>query len=74
VVAASPQWQRLIVLVPAFIIGGGIIVAALMLLARAFGQYVRESEHKRWIYASIVAVIAVTVLVTYLGIKLPREG
>jgi hypothetical protein len=73
VIAATPQWQRLLILIPAFLIGGGIVLGTLILLARAFMQYVQESEHKRWIYASLVALVAVVVLATYLGIKIPNE-
>ena len=74
VIAATPLWQRLVILIPAFLVGGGLILASLILLVRAFAQYVRESEHKGWIYASLAALVAVTAIVTYLGIKLPKGG
>jgi len=35
---------------------------------------VRESGHPRLIYAGLVGLAAVIVLLTYLGIELPREG
>ena len=73
-IASAPLWQRLIILVPAFLIGGGILVAVFMLLARAFVQSVQESGHRRWIFAGFVVLIGLVALVTYLGIKLPREG
>ena len=73
-IASAPQWQRLFILVPAFVIGGGIVLAVLIVLGRAFAQSVRESEHQRWIFAGLVALVGVVALVTYLGIELPREG
>ncbi len=72
--ATTPYWQRLFVLVPVFVVGIGMILGVLILLSRAFAQYVRESEHKNWIYASCVVVVAAVVILTYLGIKLPKEG
>ena len=45
-----------------------------ILLTRAFVQSVQESGHRRWIFAGFIALIGVVALVTYLGIKLPREG
>jgi uncharacterized protein YacL len=74
VIASTPYWQRLLVLVPVFVVGIGLIIGVLILLARAFAQFIRESEHKNWIYASCVVVVAAVVILTYLGIKLPKEG
>ena len=73
-IASAPQWQRLLILIPAFVIGGGIIVAVLILLGKALAQSIRESGHRRLIYLSLLALVGVVALVTYLGIKLPREG
>ena len=73
-IASAPQWQRLLILAPAFVIGGGIVLAVFILLARALAQSVRESGHRRLIYASLVALVGVVALLTYLGIELPREG
>jgi hypothetical protein len=64
----------MIILVPAFLVGGGILVAVFMLLVRAFVQSVQESGHRRLIFAGFVALIGIVALVTYLGIELPREG
>jgi hypothetical protein len=74
VIASAPQWQRLLILVPAFVIGAGIVGAVLIVLVRAFIQSVQESGHKRLLLAALVAVIGLVALVTYLGIELPREG
>jgi hypothetical protein len=74
VLAATPYWQRLLVLVPVFVVGIGLIIGVLILLARAFAQFIRESQHKNWIYAGCVVVVVAIVILTYLGIKLPKEG
>jgi hypothetical protein len=65
-------WQRLVILVPAFLIGGGIVLATCILLLRSFVQSIRESEHQRVIYLGLAALVGVVALATYLGIKLPR--
>jgi len=73
VVASAPLWQRLVTLVPAFVIGAGIVIASLILLGRALAHSVRTSEHKRLIYAGFVGLAAAVALLTYLGVKLPRD-
>ena len=72
--AATPLWQRLTVLAPVLVIGAGIVVGTFILLARALAQNVRESGHKRLIYAGFVALLGIVALLTYLGVQLPREG
>ena len=73
-VASAPLWQRLAVLAPALVVGAGIVVGSFMLLARALAQNVRESGHRRLIYAGFVALLGIVALLTYLGVQLPREG
>jgi hypothetical protein len=73
-VIAAAKWQELFFLIPAFVIGAGIIGAVSILLVRAFIQSVQESGHKRLLLAAFVAVCGLVALVTYLGIDLPREG
>ena len=72
-VASTPQWQRLLVLAPVFLIGGGLVAGVLILLGRAFVSSLRESGHKRLIVAGLVALTGVVVVLTYLGVSLPRE-
>ena len=74
VVASAPDWQRYIVLAPAFVIGAGLIAAVLILLGRAFAESVRESGHKRLIYAGLALLAIFIGVLTYLGVELPREG
>ena len=72
-IASAPHWQRLIVLLPVFIIGGGIALGILILLGRAFVDNVRESGHKRFVIAALVGLVAAVVVLTYLGVELPKE-
>ncbi len=73
-IAAAPEWQRFIVLLPAFVIGIGLIAAVLILLGRAFAQTVRESGHTRLIIAGLIGLAVFIAILTYLGVNLPREG
>jgi len=72
VVGSTPEWQRLAVLAPVFVIGAGIVLAVLVLLVRASADSWRESTHKRLILAGLVALCGVVVLLTYLGVKIPK--
>jgi hypothetical protein len=62
-----------IVLLPAFVLGAGLVGAVLILLGRAFAESVREARHPRWIVGGLVALAGAIVVLTYLGIELPRE-
>ena len=65
--------SRYVVLLPALILGVGLILAVLILLGRAFAETVRESSHPRWIVAGLVALAGAVVLLTWLGVQLPKE-
>lgn len=70
---AASDFSRYVVLLPALILGVGLILGVLILLGRAFAETVRESSHPRWIVAGLVALAGTVVLLTWLGIQLPRE-
>ena len=72
-VATPPLWQRVIVLAPVIVIGIGLVLGLMILLGRAFAQSVRESGHKRAIIAGLVVLAGAVVVLTYLGVELPRE-
>jgi uncharacterized membrane protein len=72
VVVASGA-SRYVVLLPAFVIGAGLVGAVLILLGRAFADTVREARHPRWIIGGLVALAGAIVLLTYLGVELPKE-
>ena len=59
---------------PAFVVGAGLVGAVFILLGRAFAVTVRESGHPRLIIGGLVALAGVIVLLTYLGVQLPKEG
>jgi hypothetical protein len=65
--------MRYVILLPALIIGIGLIAGVLILLGRAFADTVRESGHPRLILGGLVGLAAVIVVLSYLGVELPRE-
>ena len=65
--------MRYVVWLPAAIVGFGIVAAVLILLGRAFAATVRESGHPRWILGGLAALVGVIVVLTWLGVSLPRE-
>ena len=73
-VLLATSWQRLVLWLPALIIGVGLVGAVFILLGRAFAATVRESGHPRWIIGGLVALAGAIALLTYLGVNLPREG
>ena len=58
--------SRYVVLLPALLVGAGLIGGILILLGRAFAETVREARHPRLIAGAVV-------LLTYLGVNLPKE-
>ena len=72
--AATERWQRLLILAPAIVIGAGIVAAVVILLVRAFLDSIRDMKHKRLLWVGAAALVGVVVLLTYLGVELPKEG
>jgi hypothetical protein len=72
--ADAARWERIVVLAPLIVFAAGIALGVFILLGRGFVESVRESSHPRLIIGSLVALAGVIVLLTYLGIELPREG
>jgi hypothetical protein len=70
---AASDLERWIVLLPALVVGAGLVAGILILLGRAFAVTVRESGHPRLIVAGVVGLLGVILLLTYLGVELPRE-
>jgi threonine/homoserine/homoserine lactone efflux protein len=71
--ASAPRWQQILVLAPVIVVGAGLVLGVVILLGRAFAQTLRESGHKRAILAGLAAVVAAVVVLTYLGVELPKE-
>ena len=59
---------------PPAIVGAGLVGAVFILLGRAFADSVREAGHPRLIVGGLVALAGLIVLLTYLGVSLPKEG
>ena len=72
--ASTPQWQRVATLAPVFVIGAGLVAAVLILLGRGFAASMRESGHQRLILVGLAVLTGLVVLLTYLGVSLPKEG
>jgi hypothetical protein len=72
-VLAATRWEHLILWLPAAIVGAGLVAGVFILLGRAFAATVRESGHPRLILGGLAALVGVIVLLTYLGVELPRE-
>jgi len=71
--AAAEGWQRVLILAPAIVIGAGLVAAVLILLVRAFLDSIRDMKHKRLVWVCAAALVGVVVLLTYLGVQLPKE-
>jgi hypothetical protein len=72
--AVTSSSERLIILLPALVIGAGLVGGVMILLGRAFATSVRESGHPRMVIGGLVALGVVIVILTWLGVTLPREG
>jgi hypothetical protein len=70
---AASDVERWIVLLPALVVGAGLVAGILILLGRAFVVTVRESGHPRLIVLGVVGLLGAILLLTYLGVDLPRE-
>jgi hypothetical protein len=72
-VLAATRWEHLVIWLPAAVVGIGLVGGVFILLGRAFAATVRESGHPRLILGGLVALVGVVVLLTYLGVSLPKE-
>jgi hypothetical protein len=69
----ASSFSHYVVLLPALLVGAGLIGGILILLGRAFAETVREARHPRLIIGGLVALAGAVVLLTYLGVNLPKE-
>ncbi len=72
-VGAAAAWETYVTLIPIFIIGIGLIVAVLILLGRAFADSIKDIKHKRLLWLGVAAVFGFILVLTYLGVSLPKE-
>jgi hypothetical protein len=73
-VLAATRWEHLVLWLPAAVVGAGLVGAVFILLGRAFADSVRESGHPRLIVGGLVALCGLIVVLTFLGVTLPKEG
>jgi hypothetical protein len=71
--ADGSTWERVIILAPALVVGGGIVLGVMILLGRAFMATVRESGHPRVLWGGVAVLVGLVLLLTWLGVDLPRE-
>jgi hypothetical protein len=67
------DWPRLTVWLPALVVGVGLVAGVMILLGRAFAVTVREAGHPRLLMGGVVVVIGAVLLLTWLGVSLPKE-
>jgi hypothetical protein len=70
---ATSTVTKFVIWLPAIIVGFGIVAAVLILLGRAFVATVRESGHPRLLWGGLVALVGVILVLTWLGVELPKE-
>jgi len=66
--------ERAAYLAPVLVVGAAAVVGLLILWGKVAIQQLRESRRPRLVLALWVAGIALIVLLTFLGVKLPNEG
>ena len=67
-------FEKAVYLAPVIVVGGAAAVGLLILWGKVAVQSLRESRRPRLVLALWIAGLALLVLLTYLGVKLPREG
>jgi FtsH-binding integral membrane protein len=70
---ATSSWVRFVLWLPAIVVAAGLVAATFILLGRAFVATVRESGHPRWVWAGLAGLVGAVIVLTWLGISLPRE-
>ena len=70
---ATGTVTKLVIWLPALVFGAGLVLAVLILLGRAFADSMREWGHPRLLAAGAVLLVAAVVVLTWLGVSLPRE-
>ncbi len=65
--------ERALVLAPVLVAAAGLVAAVGVLLVRAAIVSVRESGHPRLVVAVMAGLTALAVVLTILGVELPRE-
>lgn len=67
-------FERAVYLAPVIVIGFAAVAGLLILWGKVALQQLRESKRPRLVLALWVVGIGMLFLLTYLGVKLPKEG
>ena len=67
------SFQRAILLAPVLVIGVAALAGLVVFWGRVGWDSLRRSRHPRLIAAAGVAVVALLIVLTILGVKLPHE-
>lgn len=70
---ATSAWDKFFIWLPALVFGSGLLLGVFILLGRALADSVRDWGHPRLLAAGAVLLVAVVVVLTWLGVSLPRE-
>jgi len=72
--ALSWPFEKAVYLAPVIVVGGAAAVGLVLLWGKIALNSLRESSHPRRVLAYWVLGLGLLVLLTVLGVKLPREG
>jgi hypothetical protein len=74
--AAIMSWplERAVYLAPVLVVGAAAVIGLVLLWGKVALQAIRDSRRPRLVVALWIAGFALIALLTFLGIKLPREG
>jgi hypothetical protein len=72
--AMSWPFERAVYLAPVIVVGGAAVVGLVIFWGKVAIQSLRESRRPRLVLALWLAGLALLVLLTFLGVRLPREG
>jgi drug/metabolite transporter (DMT)-like permease len=67
------SFERAALLAPVLVVGVAAVAGLLVLWGRVGWAHFRESRHPRLILGAAVAILAVGLTLTLLGVKLPHE-
>jgi hypothetical protein len=67
------SFERAALLAPVLVVGVAAVAGLFVLWGRIGYQHFRESRHPRVIVGAAVAILAVGLALTLLGVKLPHE-